>query len=41
MKKVNWTLIIVALIHAFKAITVAAIHAYETITMAQIQHLLH
>jgi hypothetical protein len=41
MKKVNWTLIIVALIHAFTAITVAVIHAHETITMAQIQHLLH
>jgi hypothetical protein len=41
MKKVNWTLLIVALIHAFTAITVAAIHAHEAITVAQIQHLLH
>jgi hypothetical protein len=41
MKKVNWTLIIVALIHAFTAITVAMIHAHEAITVAQLQHLLH
>ncbi|PRX34393.1 hypothetical protein B0G75_102425 [Paraburkholderia sp. BL18I3N2] len=41
MKKVNWTLVIVALIHAIKAITVAAIHAHEAITVTQIQHLIH
>jgi len=41
MKKVNWTLIIVALIHAFKVITVTAIHAHEAITVTQIQHLIH
>ncbi|WP_093646324.1 hypothetical protein [Paraburkholderia aspalathi] len=41
MKKVDRTRIIVALIHAFAAITVAAIHAHETIMVAQIQHLVH
>lgn len=41
MKTVNWTLIIVALIHALKAIVVAAIHAHEAITVTQIQHLIH
>ena len=41
MKKVDRIRIIVALIHAFTAITVAAIHAHEAITVAQIQHLVH
>ncbi|WP_257722393.1 hypothetical protein [Burkholderia sp. PAMC 28687] len=41
MKKVNRTMVIVALIHAFTAITVAAIHAHEAITVARNQHLVH